>query len=244
VRPTNEYDVLIIIPAFNEGWIIGSLVHEVKMAYPPCDILVVNDASEDNTEIEALATHSCNVLSLPVNLGIGGAVQAGFKYANNHGYKFAIQLDGDGQHIPAFIPRLLRLLELDRSDVVIGTRFSRKKYASSFRSTYFRRQGIRLFRLISYMLAGMRISDCTSGFRAYNRKAIEFLSDNYPSDYPEPEAIILLGKNKFRVKEVSVMMRDRKGGTSSITNHGWFYMIKVILAMFMASIRPKVYDHD
>lgn len=238
-----QHDVLIIVPAFNEAWIIESLVKDVKAKYPDCDVLVVNDASEDDTGFIAESTGLCNVLNFPANLGIGGAVQAGFKYAKRHNYKFAVQLDGDGQHLPEFIPRILRLLELNKADVVIGTRFSRKK-TDGFQSTFLRRMGIRFFRLVSFVLAGMRVSDCTSGFRAYNKNAIKFLSRNYPSDFPEPEAIILLGKNKFRVKEVSVKMLDRKGGRSSITHRGWFYMIKVLLAMFMASIRPKIYKHD
>jgi len=238
------HKTLIIVPAYNEEFSIVCLIKEVKESYPNCDILVINDASIDNTAELAYQTKMCDVLDLPFNLGIGGAVQAGFKYAYNHNYQIAVQIDGDGQHVPAFIPRLIKLIELGKADVVIGTRFNKSVNRDGFQSTFIRRLGIRLFSYVSYMLIGQRISDCTSGFRAYNKKAILFLSNNYPTDYPEPEAVILLGKNKFILKEVHVKMRERNGGKSSITKRSVFYMIKVLLAMLMTSIRPKITKHD
>jgi glycosyltransferase involved in cell wall biosynthesis len=181
------------------------------------------------------------VIDLSSNLGIGGAVQTGFKYASRNGYRVAIQFDGDGQHIAAEIPNLLKTLEDSGSAMVIGSRFLQPH--NGFRSTFARRIGIRIFGLLNSLLIGQRITDSTSGFRAYNRPAIEFLAINYPSDYPEPETVILLGKNGFRMSEVFSMMRERQGGDSSISGlTGIYYMIKVILAVLMAVLRKPTVE--
>lgn len=235
----SKNDTLIIIPAFNEAWNIAALLRELHQHAPGCDILVVNDSSEDDTSSVARNTQLAHVLDLPYNMGIGTAVQLGFKFALTHGYRFALQCDADGQHPPQEIARLLKLVHLNKADVVIGSRF-RKRLRLGYRSTFLRRKGISLFRLVTLLLIRMRITDCTSGFRAYNRQAIEFLANNYPSDYPEPEAVILLGRNGFRLSEVYTPMRRREGGKSSITNRSFFYMTKVLLAMFMTASRPRI----
>lgn len=235
----SKKDTLIIIPAFNEAWNIAALLHELHQHTQSCDILVVNDASEDDTSAVAYNTNLAYVLDLPYNMGIGTAVQLGFKFAHKHGYQYALQCDADGQHPPREIERLLKLVKINKADVVIGSRF-RKRLRLGYQSTFLRRLGINLFRWVTLVLIRMRITDCTSGFRAYNRRAIEFLANNYPSDYPEPEAIILLGRNGFKISEIYTPMRSREGGKSSITNRSFFYMTKVLLAMFMTASRSRI----
>jgi glycosyltransferase involved in cell wall biosynthesis len=236
--------VLIIIPAFNEAENIASVIDQLyRDGIGRWDLLVVNDASKDDTGNIARATGKAYVVDLPFNLGIGGGVQTGFKFARKYGYDFAMQFDGDGQHQASEIPKLLELVRSGSADVAIGSRFNQKH--EGFRSSATRRLGIRIFEWFSFLLIRQRITDHTSGFRAFNRKAIEFLADNYPSDYPEPEAIVMLGKNGFRMKEVFTQMMERQGGISSISlAKGPYYMIKVLLSMFMASIRSKTYKHE
>jgi glycosyltransferase involved in cell wall biosynthesis len=232
-------DTLIIIPAFNEAWNIESLIYDLRATVPACDILVVNDASTDLTGSLAEKTGEAAVLNFPYNLGIGAAVQAGFKYARKHGYDYALQFDGDGQHKSTEIDRLLKLLRLNHADVVVGSRFCKKR-SEGYRSTFMRRIGIRIFKFVTLLLIQKRINDCTSGFRAYNKEAIRFLSWYYPADYPEPEALIMLGKNGFRISEIYTPMNERAGGKSSITSRSVFYMAKVLLAMVMTAMRPKI----
>jgi glycosyltransferase involved in cell wall biosynthesis len=236
--------ILIIIPAYNEAeniaMVLDKLYREGKDNW---DLLVVNDASTDETGQIAKSTGKARVIDLPFNLGIGGGVQTGFKYARKYSYDYALQFDGDGQHQVEEIPKLLALVESGDADVAIGSRFNKKH--DGFRSTSVRRLGIRIFEWFSFLLIRQRITDHTSGFRAFNRDAIHFLAENYPSDYPEPEAVVLLGKNGFKMKEVFTQMRERQGGVSSISlSNGPYYMIKVLLSMFMASIRSKTYKHE
>jgi len=236
--------ILIIIPAYNEAeniaMVLDKLYREGKDNW---DLLVVNDASTDETGQIAKSTGKARVIDLPFNLGIGGGVQTGFKYARKYSYDYALQFDGDGQHQVEEIPKLLALVESGDADVAIGSRFNKKH--DGFRSTSIRRLGIRIFEWFSFLLIRQRITDHTSGFRAFNRDAIHFLAENYPSDYPEPEAVVLLGKNGFKMKEVFTQMRERQGGVSSISlSNGPYYMIKVLLSMFMASIRSKTYKHE
>lgn len=237
-------NVLIIIPAYNEAHNIASVIHNLyDTGKDLWDLLVVNDASLDETSAIARDTGKAMVIDLPFNLGIGGSVQTGFKYAERYGYKYALQFDGDGQHKAEEIPKLLEILQSGSADVAIGSRFNKKH--DGFKSSYIRRLGIRIFEWFSYLLIRQRITDHTSGFRAFNRKAIEFLAENYPSDYPEPEAVVLLGKNGFRMQEVFTQMMERQGGISSISlMQGPYYMIKVLLSMFMASIRSKTYNYE
>lgn len=231
---------LIIIPAYNEAANIEQIILEVRVVYPDYDILVVNDASTDDSARIAGATGMAAVISLPFNLGIGGAVQTGFMYAREKGYDIALQFDGDGQHQVSEIIKLVKVIEKEKADVVIGSRFNKK--SEGFTTPHFlRRLGIRIFQMASYLMIRQRITDHTSGFRAYNRKAFCFLADNYPTDYPEPEVVILLGRNHFVMKEVFTQMLRRQGGVSSIpVAKGPYYMIKVLLAMFMAAIRSRI----
>ena len=234
-----EAGILVIVPAYNEEKAIAEVIEDLKSIPLDLDILVVNDGSADSTSQVARATGQALVADLPKNLGIGGAVQTGFKYASRRGYQNAVQFDGDGQHVAGEIHKLLAALEGSGADMVIGSRFLQKH--EGFRSTFVRRIGIRLFQVINSVLIGQRITDNTSGFRAYDRKAIEFLARHYPVDYPEPEAVILLGRNGFRIGEVFTLMRERQEGESSIAGiSGIYYMVKVILAVFMTALRKPL----
>ena len=230
------HDLLIIVPAYNEASNIAGVIKELHQVDTDLDILIVNDGSTDATSRLARGYEDVVVVDLPKNLGIGGAVQTGFKYAARQGYRQAMQFDGDGQHLAAEIPKMLKTLEQSRCQMVIGSRFIEKN--DGFRSTFVRRLGIRIFDRLNSLLIRQRITDNTSGFRLYDRDAIEFLALHYPVDYPEPEAVILLGKNGFRISEVAVEMRQRQGGDSSISGiRGLYYMVKVVLAILMTALR-------
>jgi glycosyltransferase involved in cell wall biosynthesis len=235
--------ILIIVPAYNEADNIRAVIHKLHAENKEWDVLVINDASSDSTGAIARDAGHAEVINLPYNLGIGGCVQTGFRYARSNQYDFALQFDGDGQHSAEEIHKLLEIVMNDQADVAIGSRFSRKH--NGFKSSSYRRIGIRIFEWFSFLLISQHITDHTSGFRAYNRKAVHFLADHYPSDYPEPEVVILLGKNGFRMKETFTQMHERMGGVSSIPlTKGPYYMIKVMLAMFMSAIRSKIYQHE
>lgn len=235
--------ILIIVPAYNEADNIRGVIRKLHEENEDWDILVINDASTDNTSAIARKTGLAEVIDLPFNLGIGGCVQTGFRYARSKDYDYALQFDGDGQHSAKEIHKLLEIIMNNEADVAIGSRFRQKN--DGFRSSSSRRMGIRIFEWFSYVLIRQRITDHTSGFRAYNRKAVHFLADHYPSDYPEPEVVILLGRNGFKIKETYTQMHERKGGVSSIPiTKGPYYMIKVLLSMFMSAIRSKVYHHE
>ncbi len=230
--------VLVIIPAFNEAENIVSVISEVKERYPNYDVLVVNDGSRDRTGFLAEQTKNAFVVHLPYNMGIGASVQTGFKFAKNNNYDIALQVDGDGQHLIEEIEKIIGPIENEMADCAIGSRFIQDK--KNYKPRTFRLLGIYLLRMISFLLIRQRIADQTSGFRAYNRKAIKFLAVHYPVDYPEPELIILLGRNDFRIVEVFTQMRERQGGISSIPVwRGPYYMTKVILSMTMAALRSK-----
>lgn len=234
-----QSDILIIVPAFNEAENIGQVITDLKSLELNPDILIVNDGSLDDTYRAAKETGQALVVNLPNNLGIGGAVQTGFKWADRNRYRIAIQFDGDGQHIAAEIPKLLEALEIGQSGMVIGSRFLEKH--SGFRSTFVRRLGIRVFKAVNSLIIRQTITDNTSGFRAYDRSAIRFLARYYPTDYPEPEAVILLGKNGFNIVEVSTRMRERQSGGSSITGfRSLYYMVKVLLAVLMTALRKPL----
>ncbi|MFO7766097.1 MAG: DUF2304 family protein [Pelovirga sp.] len=234
-----RHDLLIIVPAYNEAANIGGVIEELNQSDTDLDILIVNDGSTDETSRLARGYEQVVVVDLPKNLGIGGAVQTGFKYAARQGYQLAMQFDGDGQHLAGEIPKLLAAHEQSRNQIVIGSRFIEK--TDGFRSTFVRRLGIRFFDWLNSVLIHQRITDNTSGFRLYNHDAIEFLARYYPVDYPEPEAVILLGRNGFRLSEVAVEMRERQGGGSSITGiRGAYYMIKVVLAVLMTALRKPL----
>jgi len=229
--------ILAIIPAYNEAGNILNTIDDLAKDFPAIDILVVNDGSLDNTA-ELVKSTKAYLIDLPINLGIGGAVQSGFKFAVQNNYDIALQFDGDGQHIAKEICKILQPIYDQQADVVIGSRFLVKE--SSFKSSFMRRKGIWIFKVVNYLLIHQIVTDNTSGFRAYNKKAISFLAKNYPTDYPEPESVVMLGKNKFRIKEVSVDMRQRNFGSSSIRSYKIFiYMFKVLLSVIMTSLRKS-----
>jgi glycosyltransferase involved in cell wall biosynthesis len=230
---------LVIVPAFNEEGNIGQVVDDILGTGLQLDVVVIDDGSHDRTS-EIARAHGARVISLPFNLGIGGAVQTGLKFAHRHGYEVAIQIDGDGQHVPAEIPRLLAPLQRREADVTIGSRYLGSRH---YRTPFMRRLGMMIFSAVNSVLIGQRITDNTSGFRAFNRGAIEFLSNHYPSDYPEPETVVMLGRNGFRLQELAVEMRPRTNGESSIGSwRAAYYMIKVLLAIIIDVFKtyPKV----
>ncbi|MBT0666298.1 glycosyltransferase family 2 protein [Geobacter pelophilus] len=235
-------EILVIVPAYNEEASIAEVIADLRSNQRPLDIIVVNDGSIDRTSAIA-RLHGVAVIDLPKNLGIGGAVQAGFKYADRLDYQVAIQFDGDGQHIASEIEKLLATMDEKKANVVIGSRFI--GWNEGYRSTFVRRFGIHLFDAVNSILIGQRVTDNTSGFRAYDSRAISFLASHYPIDYPEPEAVILLGRNGFKLAESSICMRERQGGTSSISSLGAiYYMVKVLLAIVMTALRKPIISVD
>jgi hypothetical protein len=237
--PGEQAAVLVIVPAYNEAASIGRVIADLQEQQLPCDILVVNDGSTDATSQVARNAGRVQVIDLPKNLGIGGAVQTGFKYAARQNYQTAVQFDSDGQHLAGEVPKLLARLAAGGVDMVIGSRFLDGE--RGYRSTALRRLGILVFTGVNSLLIGQLVTDNTSGFRAYNRRAIEFLARHYPVDYPEPEAVILLGRNGFAITEVQTRMVGRQGGRSSIAGlRGGYYMVKVLLAIIMTALRKPV----
>jgi glycosyltransferase involved in cell wall biosynthesis len=237
----DTFKILIIIPAYNESKNIVSVIESLNNENPSWDLLVINDGSQDRTAELAESTGKAFVINLPCNLGIGGAVQTGFKFAKHYHYDIAVQCDGDGQHRASEIPKLLDPILRGEVDVVIGSRFCQNH--DGWKSTFSRRCGIKIFEIVSSLLIKQRIMDNTSGFRAYNKKSIDFLADHYPIDYPEPEAVILLGRNGFTMKEVLVGMQERQSGQSSISGlKSVYYMIKVILSVLINVLRPRIFS--
>jgi glycosyltransferase involved in cell wall biosynthesis len=230
---------LIIVPAFNESAAIGSVIESLAVTDSRWDILVVNDCSTDETSALARTTGKATVIDLCCNLGIGGAVQTGLKFAYDNGYKQAIQFDGDGQHRAGEIAPLLDALCRNEADVTVGSRFLDESRAE-FRSTRGRRIGIRLLSGFVRLLTGAKIADITSGFRAFNGRAIALLAEEYPVDYPEPEVVVILAKYGLKVKEIPVVMSERAGGISSISGiKSVYYMIKVMLALVVMFARRR-----
>ena len=228
--------VLVVIPAYNEEKEVAKVIEQTRSANPQVDIIVINDGSTDGTKGKAKQT-GAKVISLVTNLGIGGAVQTGFKYAYQYNYDVVVQIDGDGQHDPKYIKELVLPIVENSADMVIGSRFIEKK---GYQSTFLRKLGIKVFQMINLMLIKQNITDSTSGIRAYNKKTIMFLKDNYPVDYPEPEVVILLGMMNLRIKEVPVRMRSRKEGLSSIRGiKPVYYMLKVLLSIMIGHRRLK-----
>lgn len=221
---------LLIIPAYNEQEAIINTVRKVTDA--GYDYIVVNDGSTDRT-LELCREHNINVLDLCFNLGIGGAIQAGHKYAYRHGYDVDIQFDGDGQHDVRYVKDLVKAIEAG-NDLAIGSRFISEE--NEFKSSALRRIGIRWLGSVLKTFAHVDITDATSGFRAVSRKAMELFSKEYPDDYPEPESIAVAARNKLKITEVPVVMHERQGGTSSIAGlSSAYYMIKVTLAVIFSS---------
>jgi glycosyltransferase involved in cell wall biosynthesis len=222
--------ILVIIPAYSEEGSVGKVVEEVHTHLSQAEVLVVNDGSTDLTS-EIAKSKGAIVLDLPFNLGIGGAMQAGYQYAYEKSYDIAIQVDADGQHDPKEIGKLLKALEEKKIDMAIGSRFIGD---SEYKSSIMRRIGIAIFSGVISMIVRQKITDPTSGFRASNRKAIQLFASNYPQDYPEPEVVILLHQCHLKIGEVPVGMSERYSGESSITKiMSIYYMVKVLLAIFV-----------
>ncbi len=238
--------ILLILPAYNEESTIEATVQTIREAAPSfddeIDYLVIDDGSTDSTRELCLQNH-IKCLSLVQNLGIGGAVQTGYLYAAVMGYDAAVQFDGDGQHDIRSLPELLKPIREGVSDFVVGSRFMPGEdglSASGFQSTPLRRLGIRYLSAVIKLVTGKRVLDVTSGYRAANRKALLYLAENYPVDYPEPESLVHLIKQRFRVCERPVNMFERAGGTSSIHSmKSVYYMIKVTLAILCASMQRR-----
>ena len=227
--------MVAIVPAFDEAGAIGAVIEEIRAFDPGIDVVVVDDGSTDATPDVARAAGAA-VVRLPFNLGIGAAVQTGFRYALEQGYDVAVRLDGDGQHDASELGKLLEPLARDEADVVTGSRF--RGGDDSYRPPLGRRLGITWFARLVSLLSRQRVTDTTSGFQALNRSAIELFARDYPSDYPEVEATVLLLKHRLRLMEVPVVMREREHGSSSITFvSSIYYAIKVTLALLVAMAR-------
>jgi hypothetical protein len=225
---------IAIVPAMNEEGSIGSVIDEIRAFDPTFTIVVIDDGSVDRTA-RAARERGAHVLRLPFNLGIGGAVQTGFRFAFENGYGLAVRVDGDGQHDPAELPKIVEPVLSGQADICIGSRFAGE---NSFRSSRSRRIGIRLLASIVSRIIGQRVTDTTSGFQALNRRGIALFAADYPHDYPEVEAMVMVAKHRLRLVEIPVTMRERSAGQSSITAvHSVYYMAKVLLAIFVNVFR-------
>lgn len=225
---------LIIIPAYNESENIEKTVHAIEKNAPGFDYVIINDCSTDNTR-EICERAGFNIINLPINLGIGGAVQTGYRYSYEEGYDLAVQVDGDGQHDPKFLNTMSEYLIKNELDMVIGSRFINKE---GFQSSGARRMGIKYFTVLIKILTGKKITDPTSGLRMINRKIMKIFAYDYPKDYPEPESVVAILRKRSKVEEIPVVMKARTGGTSSISpKKSVYYMIKVTLAILIECIR-------
>lgn len=222
--------ILVIIPCYNEAENIAKVVRRLRETCPAADYVVVNDCSTDKS-VQVLKAEGCNYLDLPVNLGIGGGVQCGYRYAVEHGYDVTVQMDGDGQHDPAYLQAVIAPVLAGHLDMCIGSRFITKE---GFQTSFMRRVGIRFLSGMIYLLSGHKVLDVTSGFRAVNTRLAQYFSAHYAIDYPEPEAILASSLVGFRVKEAPVIMHERQGGASSIFGFkSAYYMVKVSLALII-----------
>lgn len=227
---------LIIIPAYNESESIYNTVMDIKQNAPDFDYVVINDCSTDDTK-KICIENNLNYIDLPINQGIGGAVQTGYLYAYENGYDLAVQVDGDGQHDPAFLGEMAKVLEQEQADMVIGSRFIKKE---GFQSSVTRRIGIKYFTCLIRIMTGKKITDPTSGLRMIGRDVIKLFAKDYPRDYPEPESIVNILCRKKKVVEVPVLMRERQGGVSSIRmGKSIYYMVKVSLAIILCKFSQK-----
>lgn len=225
---------LIIIPAYNEEESIKQTVEDIINNADGFDYIVINDCSTDNTSV-ICATNNFNYINLPINLGIGGAVQTGYRYAHENGYDMAVQVDGDGQHDVTFLKEMADTMEKNDVDMVIGSRYIEKQ---GFQSSFMRRVGITYFSWLIHTISRVRITDPTSGLRMVGKRGIELFSKDYPKDYPEPETTVAMLRRGMKVMEIPVVMRERQGGQSSI--RAWksvYYMVKVTMAILIESVR-------
>jgi glycosyltransferase involved in cell wall biosynthesis len=228
---------LAVVPAYNESATVAKVVRELNATAPDFDVLVIDDGSTDATAQLARAA-GARVLRLPFNLGIGGAVQAGFAFALENGYERMVQVDGDGQHVGDEIVALRDVMDGDpRLDMVCGSRFLTD---NGYLAPISRRTGIHIFAFLLSRIVGQRITDPTSGFRLYNRRAIALFARDYPHDYPEVEAVLMVHHHQLRMREVPVKMLERGGGVSSIrSGKSVYYMVKVLLAIFVGLVRRR-----
>ena len=226
---------IIIIPAYNEEENIEKTVNAIQKSAQGFDYVIINDCSIDNTR-KICEEKGFNIVNLPINLGIGGAVQTGYKYAYENGYDVAVQVDGDGQHDAAYLNEMADYLVKNECDMVIGSRFIEKE---GFQSSFIRRVGIKYFTFLIHLLTGKTITDPTSGMRMCNRRTIEMFAKEYPIDYPEPESTVRLIRHKRKIEEVPVIMRERAEGVSSLSSvrHSVYYMIKVSIAILVEKWR-------
>ena len=230
-------DGLVVIPALNEASSIGRVVTSVRSALPGWDVLVVDDGSTDETA-ERAANAGAVVAKTPFNLGIGGAVQTGFICARENNYQHVVQIDGDGQHESVEVEKLISAMQADNVDMVCGSRFLGPN--SEYPAPISRRTGIHIFAFLLSAFLRQRISDPTSGFRLYNREAIQLFAVDYPHDYPEVEVVLMLHQHRLSMIEVPVKMNAREGGKSSIgAGKSAYYMVKVLLALFVGLLRSR-----
>ncbi len=237
VRPDSSH--LAVVPAYNEAATIGDVVRGIHANAPEWDVVVIDDGSTDRTEEIARAA-GARVLRLPFNLGIGGAVQAGFVFAREQGYDYMAQVDGDGQHDPGELDKLVAHMRAHPElDMVCGSRFLQDN-EHHYLAPISRRTGIHIFAFLLSRFVRQPITDPTSGFRLYNRRAIRLFATDYPHDYPEVEAILMLHHHRLRMEEIAVRMFARGGGVSSISSgKSAYYMVKVLLALFVGLFRRR-----
>jgi glycosyltransferase involved in cell wall biosynthesis len=234
----SELRRVAIVPALNEEHTVPRVIDELRAFDAGLDVVVVDDGSTDRTA-EVAAARGAKVLRLPFNLGIGGAVQTGFRFAFENGYDIAVRVDGDGQHDPAQLPRILEPVLRGDADIAVGSRFAGEP-GDGYRSSRSRRIGIRILAAVVSRIVGQRVTDTTSGFQVLNRNGIALFARDYPHDYPEVEATIMVFRHRLRLAEVPVTMRERGGGTSSITAlRSIYYMAKVLLAIFVGLFRRE-----
>lgn len=227
--------ILVIIPAYNEERSIPKVISGI-LKHPGIDVIVVNDGSKDETSAVARRAGAC-VIDLPFNLGIGGAVQTGYLYAYKNRYDIAVQCDADGQHDPNYLLQIIKPVERGEADLVVGSRYVQ---ASGYNTPLARRLGMLIFSGVVSFITGQSLHDTTSGYRAVSKRVIKFFAHNYPTDFPEVEALVLLQRNGFTIKEVPVKMAYREHGVSSITPlKSIYYMIKVLLALLMNVLRAS-----
>lgn len=224
-------NIMILIPAYNEEKNIRSVLNETKQNLPETHIVVVNDGSTDNTQKILEETKDITVLNHPFNIGIGGAILTGFHFFLRNNFDYLVRIDGDGQHVPSQAHNLLEPILEKKADVVIGSRFLEKK---GYQSSFTRKGGIKLLYILSTFILKKKITDNTSGFKAYNREAVEQVVEDYPFDYPEPIEVYLITKKGLQIHEVPVTMRERQSGITSISIlETYYYLIKVLLTIFI-----------
>ncbi len=228
---------IAIVPAYNEERNIGRVIDELRAFDAGLEVVVISDGSVDRTA-DVAAEHGAHVIRLPFNLGIGGAVQTGFRFAWEGGYELAVRVDGDAQHDPAQLSRVIAPVLAGEADIVVGSRFAGDE---GYRSSATRRIGIRLLAVVVSAIAHQRVTDTTSGFQALNRRAIGLFAADYPHDYPEVEGMVMAIRHRLRLAEVPVSMRAREHGRSSIgVGASVYYMLKVLLALFVGLFRKNV----